>query len=79
MVNSKIKNRKGVRIMKVAVTNKDKGDLTLQYSGDNVMFDGSPINIMKEIDRETFINIVITYWNRIDFISWNGKSIKICL
>jgi hypothetical protein len=68
-----------VRIMKVVVTDKDKGDLTLQYSGDNVMFDGSPINIMKEIDRETFINIVIAYWNRIDFISWNGKSIKICL
>lgn len=68
-----------VRIMKVVVTDKDKGDLTLQYTGDNVMFDGSPINIMKEINREIFISIVISYWNRIDFISWNGRSIKICL
>lgn len=68
-----------VRIMRVTVTDKDKGDLTLQYSGDNVMFDGSPINIIKEIERGTFINIVIAYWNRIDFIAWNGKSIKVCL
>ena len=68
-----------VKIMRVTVIDKDKGDLTLQYTGDNVMFDSSPINITKEITKETFIDIVITYWNRIDFISWNGKSIKICL
>lgn len=68
-----------VKIMKVIVIDKDNGGLSLRYTGDNVMFDGSPINITKEIDKETFINIVMKYWNRIDFISWNGKTIRICL
>ena len=66
-----------IRIMKVIVIDKDGGSLSLQYTGDNVMFDGSPINITKEIDKMTFITIVIKYWSRLDFISWNGKSIKI--
>ena len=67
-----------VKIMKVLVMERNH-DLILNYSGDNVMFDGSPINITKSVGQNTFLESVIKYWGRLDYVSWNGKSIKICL
>ena len=67
-----------VKIMKVLVMDRDR-DLILNYSGDNVMFDGSPINITKSVGQNTFLESVLKYWGRLDYVSWNGKSIKICL
>lgn len=68
-----------IRVMKVSVVDRDEYSLTLHYTGDNVMYDGSSIDITKEVDKDVFLNSVIQYWNRLDYISWNGKSIKISL
>lgn len=68
-----------IRVMKVSVADRDEYSLTLHYTGDNVMYDGSSIDITKEVDKDVFLNSVIQYWNRLDYISWNGKSIKISL
>lgn len=67
-----------VKIMKVLVMERNH-DLILNYSGDNVMFDGSSINITKSVGQNTFLESVLKYWGRLDYVSWNGKSIKICL
>lgn len=71
--------REDVRVMKVNVVDRDEYSLTLRYTGDNVMYDGSPIDITKEVDKDIFLNSVVKYWSRLDYISWNGKSIKINL